>query len=71
MKTSSKILRERRIELGLTQDQVAAEAGIQLQYYQLFEYGRRSLATCNMKVGLLICATLKLDPYEIAFQEKL
>ena len=35
------ILKERRMELGLTQIQVAMESGIELQQYQRFEKGIR------------------------------
>lgn len=63
----AQILRERRIELGLTQMQVALTCGIELQQYQRFEYGTRSLAKTRMVIGLKICAVLELDPYDLLF----
>ncbi len=61
------ILGERRIELGLTQEDVAFEAGISLQRYQRFEYGTQKLSNSRMKAGLRICSALELDPYEVVF----
>lgn len=58
------ILRERRLELGLTQNEVARESGIDLQHYQQFEYGVRVFSNCRMQTGLRVCAVLELDPYE-------
>ena len=62
------ILRERRIALSLTQGQVAAEAGIELQTYQRYEYGKLRLSGATMKTGLRICAALELDPFEAVFE---
>lgn len=60
-----RIIRERRIELGLTQEQAAMELGISLQQYQRYEYGERKFSNCAMRIGLKICALLELDPFEI------
>lgn len=57
------ILQERRKELGLTQQQVADMAQIQLRQYQRLESGERSMASASMWIGLSICAVLELDPY--------
>ncbi len=57
------ILGERRIELGLTQEDVAFEAGMSLQQYQRFEYGERDICRTSMKMGLSICAVLGSDPF--------
>ena len=64
----AKIIRERRDELCMTQLQVAVEAGLGLQEYQRYEYGKAKLSNARMKVGLRICATLELDPYEAVFE---
>ena len=64
----AKILRERRTAMGLTQMQVATEVGIELQQYQRYEYGYATLSNARMKIGLRICATLELDPYEAVFE---
>jgi len=61
------LLRSRRIELGLTMQQVAKLAGITLPQYQKFEYKKRSLANCSMRVGLAICAALKIDPRDLTY----
>ena len=61
------ILKGRRKELGLTQIEVAMESGIELQQYQRFEKGIRPFETCSFKIGLRVCAALKLDPYALLF----
>ena len=48
----------------MTQLQVAVEAGLGLQEYQRYEYGKAKLSNVRMKVGLRICAALEIDPYE-------
>lgn len=58
------VLRSRREQLGLTQQQVADLAGIKLPQYQRLETGGRHLSGCSMRIGLAICAALLLDPYE-------
>lgn len=60
-----RILRERRAELGFTQMQVAMMSRVELQQYQRFEYGKRSMALGRMEIGLRICAVLELDPYDL------
>ena len=60
-----RILRERRLELGLTQEETAIELGISLRQYQRYEYGERKFSNCPMRIGLRICALLELDPYEV------
>jgi len=57
------ILRNRRTEFGMTQQQVANAAGIQLRQYQRFENGERTMASASMRIGLSICLVLKLNPY--------
>ena len=59
------VLRSRREQLGLTQQQVAKQAGIQFSLYQRLESGERSLSGCSMRVGLSICSVLLLDPCEM------
>ena len=63
----SQILKNRRIELGLTQQEVAVELGMHIRQYQRFEYGEQSLAKCSMQTGLRICAILRLNPYDVVF----
>ena len=58
------LLRNRRIELGLTQQQVADKAKIQLRQYQRVESGERHIRGASARIMLAICAVLKIDPYE-------
>lgn len=64
----ARILRNRRTEIGMTQTDVALGAGIQLQQYQRFENGLRPVASCSFVLALRICATLEIDPYDLAFE---
>jgi len=59
------VLRSRRKQLGLTQQEVANRAGINLMQYNRLETGERHLSGCSMRIGLAVCAVLLLDPYEI------
>lgn len=65
MQNDGGILRDRREMLGLTQQQVADKAGIQLRQYQRFETNERGLSGASMRIGLSICSVLKINPYEI------
>lgn len=65
VQTDGGILRDRREMLGLTQQQVADKAGIQLRQYQRFETNERGLSGASMRIGLSICCVLKINPYEI------
>ena len=62
-----RILRDRRLELGLTQEQVALDLGMSIHQYQRYEYGEHKIANSPMRIGLRICAVLELDPYELVF----
>ena len=64
MGKEAEILRNKRLESGLSQMQVAVKAGLVLQQYQRFEYGYQKLSNANMITALRICAALDLDPYE-------
>lgn len=68
MKTN--ILKQRRLELGLTQQAVAIQLGMHIRQYQRSEYGEQSLSSCSMRTGLKICALLKLDPFEVVLSEE-
>ena len=57
------LLKDRRTELGYTQQQVADIARIQLRQYQRLESGERSMSGASLRIGLSICAALHLDPY--------
>lgn len=57
------VLRCRREELKMTQQQVADAAGIKVSQYQRFESGERTPTGASMRIGLNVCRVLKLDPY--------
>ena len=66
----SEMLRNARMKLGYSQQQVATMAGMQIRQYQRFEYGEREVYHVNLKTGLLMCAVLELDPVMLVFGEK-
>lgn len=57
------ILEERRNQLGLSQQEVAKKAGMQLRQYQRFETGERTLAAATLRIALAVCDVLELDPH--------
>lgn len=59
------VLRSRREQLSMTQQQVADRAHIQLKQYQRLESGERTLSGCSMRIGLAVSAVLLLDPYDL------
>ena len=63
MQQEHQILKTRREQLGLTQQQVADQSKIQLRQYQRLESGERSMISASMRIALSICLVLKLDPY--------
>ena len=69
MKNTAELLKNQRIQLGLSQQALATELKMHVRQYQRFEYGEQSLSTCSMRTGLRICALLQLDPFEVVFSE--
>lgn len=63
LETEKDILKNRREELGMTQQQVADAAHIQARQYQRLENGERNISGASMRIGLSVCAVLKLAPY--------
>lgn len=59
------VLKSRRKQLGLTQQEVANRAHINLMQYNRLETGERHLSGCSMRVGLAVCAVLLLNPFEL------
>ena len=55
------ILRERRILIGLTQQQVAEKAKIPLQSYQRFESGDRNIKTASFQIACRVIEALELS----------
>lgn len=47
---TGEILRERRLELGLTQEEVALELHMSIHQYQRYEYGEHLLPNCCMRI---------------------
>lgn len=56
------ILKNRRLELELTQQQVADIAKIQLRQYQKLESGERSVYGASFRIAISVCKALQLDP---------
>jgi transcriptional regulator with XRE-family HTH domain len=59
--TTSNILKERRINLRLTQQEVAEKAGILLQQYQKFESGERKIESATFQTACKIIEALDMD----------
>lgn len=55
------VLREKRVILGLTQQQVADKAKIKLQQYQKFEGGERNLRTASFNLACRVIEALEMD----------
>ena len=55
------ILRDYREKLGLTQQQVADKANIQLRQYQRFESGERNLSSSSFNIACRVIEALGLD----------
>ena len=48
------ILREARLRIGYSQQEVANAIGVHINQYQRLEYGKRDIRNCSMKTGLAI-----------------
>ena len=59
------ILLTRRLQLGLTIQQVADMSGIRFSQYQRLEGGERHFSGCSMKTGMTVCSVLLLNPADI------
>ena len=55
------VLKDYREELGLTQQQVADKAKIQLRQYQRFESGERNLSSSSFSIACRVIEALGLD----------
>ncbi len=55
------VLRERRVVLGMTQQQVADKAGIILQQYQKFESGERDIMSSSFRTACKVIEALEMD----------
>lgn len=61
------IIRQARIRLGLSQQQVATLISIQIRQYQRLEYGESDVQKLGMRAGLSLCIVLEIDPYDLIF----
>jgi transcriptional regulator with XRE-family HTH domain len=61
MLTENWILINQREKLGLSQEEVAAKAGITLEQYQRFESGDRNLSSSSFQIVNAVLTTLELD----------
>ena len=61
------IIRQARIRLGLSQQQVATLVSIQIRQYQRLEYGESDVQKLGMRAGLSLCIVLGLDPFNLIF----
>lgn len=59
--TTSNILKERRIILRLTQQEVAEKAGILPQQYQKFESGERKIESATFQTACKVIEALNMD----------
>lgn len=59
--TTSNILKERRINLRLTQQEVAEKAKILPQQYQKFENGERKIESATFQTACKIIEALDMD----------
>lgn len=56
------ILKDARRAKGMTQQQVADKAKINMRHYQAFEGGHRNLATASYYIAMAVCMALDIDP---------
>ena len=63
----AKILKDARLRIGYSQQEVANVIGVHIKQYQRLEYGERDIRNCSMKTGLAVCAVLGIDPFVLLF----
>ena len=63
----AKILREARLRMGYSQQEVANVIAVHIKKYQRPKYGKRDIRNCSMKTGLALCAVLGIDPFVLVF----
>jgi transcriptional regulator with XRE-family HTH domain len=61
MQSEASIIKNAREKLGMTQQQVADKAGINLRQYQRFEGGERNLTSSSFNIGCSVLEALKID----------
>ncbi len=60
------ILIEQREKLGLTQEQVAAKAGIKLEQYQRYESHESAFSNTSLRIANAVLTVLELDPTDFS-----
>ncbi len=65
------MLRKARQRLGYSQQEVAAQIGVHIRQYQRFEGGERAVSKASLRLGLIICKVLEINPYELVFRDDL
>lgn len=60
-KVAKEVLREQRVLLEMTQQQVADKAKISIRQYQKFESGERSILTCSFQMACRIIEALEMN----------
>ena len=63
------VLKKRRKQLGMTLQDVADKAGIDIKQYQRFEAGDRELASASFMTTVQVIKALDLDPVKYAAGE--
>ena len=63
----TEIIRTARLQMGYSQQQVAALIGVHVRQYQRLECEERHMKNASMKVGLAVCAVLGIDPFVLVF----
>ena len=48
----TEMLRNARLKMGYTQQEVATLIGMHIKAYQRLEYGERDIRNCSMRIGL-------------------
>jgi len=56
------LLKDARKAKGMTQQQVADMAKINIRHYQGFESGQRNLATATYRIAMEVCTVLDIEP---------
>lgn len=62
VESENHIIKNQRNNLGLTQQEVADRAHIQLRQYQRLESGERSIYSASFRIAISVCKALDLDP---------
>ena len=63
------VLKKRRRQLGMTLQDVADKAGIDIKQYQRFESGDRELASASFITTVQVIKALEMDPVKYAAEE--